>query len=71
MPRRKNFRNLTIKHAIESNGFTQQDIADALNVTLPHVNQVVMGKRRSPRIEKYISQITGVDFNSVFQYTGA
>jgi|GEM_PF-4958648 len=70
MPRRNNDRNLTVKHAIEDSGFTQQEIADACKVTANHVNKVVLGDRRSPRVEQFIKQITGVDVASVFNSNG-
>lgn len=66
MPRRNQDRDLTVKHAIESSGYTQKEIADACGVCINHVNKVVLGDRRSPRVEAFIKRVTGLDIGEIF-----
>ena len=41
-------------------------VARRLKVTLPHVSQVVSGKRRSPRVERVVARRIGKPVDQVF-----
>ncbi|SDM18271.1 helix-turn-helix transcriptional regulator [Bacillus sp. OK048] len=49
------------------NGFSQTELAKAIEVTPPYINQIV-NEERSPsaKIAKRISTNLGVDFNDIF-----
>lgn len=52
-------------------GVTLADIARALEVSGPHVSQVLYGKRRSPRVEQAIAEAIGKPVSRVFEASAA
>lgn len=48
-------------------GITMASIARGLGVTLSHVQAVVSGKRRAPRVENAVAEAIGMPVEEVFE----
>ena len=56
-----------IKHALCKRGYSITRVAKELGLSGPQsVQQVCTGKYRSLRVEKFISEITGIQLNTLF-----
>lgn len=56
----------TLSQYMEATGEKQQDFADKIGISQPHLNQIISGnKRPSPEVAARIEKLTGVSFRSL------
>lgn len=56
-----------INALLKLNGVTQTEIADALEVRQPAVNQVIHKRQTSKRIQRHICKVIGLPFDDVWK----